>query len=98
MNAEFFPNGLLDQLDQSKNIRSCSIARVDDKTRMLFTDLRTADRDAFQSALFDQSTGKIPLRTFECAAGAWKFERLFFRTLAHIFVHGGTNCIRVARL
>lgn len=64
----------LDVLNKAENIGRGSAAAVDYESRMLLADLRAADADALESALFNECARKMTLGALECAAPRWDIQ------------------------
>ena len=83
-------------LDKAENIGRGSAAAVDYESRVLLTDLRAADADTLESALFNECARKMTLGALECAARAGIFKRLLIPAAGNDIVHGIFYLLRVA--
>lgn len=82
----------LDVLDKAENIGRGSAAAVDYESRVLLADLRAADADTLESALFNECARKMTLGALECAARAGIFKRLLIPAAGNDIVHGIFIC------
>src|SRR5699024_3016293 len=63
-----FPHDPLDFFGQRHHVRAGRAAPINDKAAVFFTDLCAAHREPAQTAFFDQTAGKRPLRPLESTA------------------------------
>ena len=66
-----------------RNSGGGSITFVDNKPCVLFADLSAPYGGSFETALFNQSTCKVPFRSLKRTACAGIFQGLFFATTIH---------------
>ena len=81
LNALLLENYALYLVHHRHHVLKRSVAAVDNKTAVLFADLRSADGESLQTALLYERGCKVPIRTLERASAAREVQRLLVAAL-----------------
>ena len=93
--TEFFHDLASDVFNESEHVSRGGTTAIDDKSRVFFGDLGTADTVALQIALLNESACKISLGALEDTSCAWKFQRLLFFSRIHALLTKKTDLLGV---